>query len=199
MRWFFHDLDQDIRNRMAKELHQDDEADAVLVSGAVDPSRVKDYLEAQREAFLYGSPETLETALLEAGLLPSFRDDRSDTGDGASARVLAGGQYAVYYVRAVAQRAIELVSKSRSTAPSVLAQHLPRRTHTSAKPWTLIRFLRISGTTARSRETFHNSQRSAADCLCASCRCCKPLARLHKEGFAISLGECTERADEPRT
>ncbi len=106
--WFFHDLDQDIRRRMAEEFEQNGEASTVFVSPAIDPSRVDDYLEAQRAALLYGSPETLETALLEAGLLPSFRDDRDDADRGVSARDLAGDQYAVYYVRAVAQRAIEL-------------------------------------------------------------------------------------------
>lgn len=108
MSWNLIDLDDETRRRMLDEFDNDRRVDAVFPSKVVEAARTADYLDAHRDAFASGTPESFAAGVRGSGMLRERQDNGNRVNpDSASSRI-ADGQFNVYYTRAVAARAAEV-------------------------------------------------------------------------------------------
>jgi len=108
MAYLFEDLDEEVRGRMLAEFEADVEDGLVYFSSVVDRSRSAEYMDAHRQAFLSGNPETFATKLAASDMfLPTQSNGHRVNVTSASQR-LAGGQFNAYFIRALAAKAIDL-------------------------------------------------------------------------------------------
>lgn len=98
MSYTFHDLDENTRALMLKELRADIGTGSVYPSARFRPGSQPSYEQALENAFSSGTADTLAASI--EGLI-------KDGSPVNAALLLAGDQFNLYYIRAIARRAVE--------------------------------------------------------------------------------------------
>lgn len=146
------DLDEITRHYMLEEFESDVRGSTVFTSAIVDSARTADYLDLQRRALAEGTPDSLAADFVASSLLNEHQANGAKVNQSSAASRLAGGQFGVYYARAVCARAVDEDREIEIYRARESSQHRPgsdAKIGTKPDPEALLQDLRENSTEPR--------------------------------------------------